>query len=51
MNKLILRAIALALAANGSAGAADLTVPIKASAPMGYDWTGSYIGFHFGYGG
>jgi high affinity Mn2+ porin len=49
MNKLILGAVAIVLMGSDSASGADLT--IKAAAQPAYDWTGSYFGAHFGYGG
>jgi outer membrane immunogenic protein len=51
MKKLFLATAALAIAATGSAGAADL--PYKAApmaAPVAYSWTGCYIGAGGGYG-
>src|SRR5262245_44177795 len=44
----------IVLGLNGPAAAADIAVkkPLKAvAAPQLYDWSGPYVGFHFGYGG
>jgi high affinity Mn2+ porin len=46
-----LTAIALALLGAGSAGAGDAITATKAPALVSYDWTGAYVGGHFGYGG
>src|SRR5438105_1400934 len=47
-----LSAVLLMLTATGAVGA-DSTVaplPVKAAAQTRYDWTGFYVGGHFGYG-
>jgi high affinity Mn2+ porin len=55
MNKnLLITAALLAFGIDNSATAADAPdqMPVKApSAPLQYDWSGPYVGFHFGYGG
>jgi high affinity Mn2+ porin len=50
MNKLILGTIVLALLGAGPAHAGDAAMLTKAPALPAYDWTGAYIGGHFGYG-
>jgi high affinity Mn2+ porin len=45
----VLGAAAVTLAAAGHALAADDTLPAKAPPPTAYDWSGVYVGSHFGY--
>src|SRR5260370_39602073 len=51
VNKLILGTVALALLGASPAHAGDAAMPTKAPALPAYDWTGAYLGGHFGYGG
>ena len=51
VGKLSIRIIVLALLGTGPANAGDTALPTKAPALPAYDWTGAYIGGHFGYGG
>jgi high affinity Mn2+ porin len=50
---LISAAATVALAAGDDASAADVAVKMPARAPIvaQYDWSGPYVGFHYGYGG
>ena len=50
VNKLILGTVALAMLGTGPANAGGASIPTKAPA-LAYDWTGAYVGGHFGYGG
>jgi high affinity Mn2+ porin len=51
VNKLSIVVIALALVGTGPANAGEAAMSTKAPALPAYDWTGVYIGGHFGYGG
>ncbi len=51
VTKLILGTVALALLGASPARAGDAAMPTKAPALPAYDWTGAYVGGHFGYGG
>src|SRR5215470_17760998 len=52
--RLRLGSIAIIAAATGDhASAADVALKLPANAPIvaQYDWSGPYVGFHYGYGG
>jgi high affinity Mn2+ porin len=51
VGKLGIGIIVLALVGAGPAHAGDAATPTKAPTLPAYDWTGAYIGWHFGYGG
>src|SRR5260370_10793718 len=51
VTKLILGTVALALLGASPAHAGDAAMPTKEPALTAYDWTGAYVGGHFGYGG
>src|SRR6266516_3213961 len=51
VKKLSIGIIVLALLGASPADAGDAAMPTTAPAVPAYDWTGAYVGFHFGYGG